>query len=487
MKKRHLLSIILSFGISGAFAQGVWTGQGMPVIYSLERTPANSGTGDNTLNSGSSVSAVGEPAGFLPFPAEGTARVLIGNGAKADLTASDATSKLVLTASSDLALPTKFSVYQVPSASAATSMFFSYTVPVSAATGVVNFIFGNTENNNSNIFNDNSSVSQYYDPANHTLFGAIRLDVYGGDYSAVSFRKPRVGPDPLSPPVFQEANAPSYFQKGLIQNVEFYFNNFTENQFYVRDEVTFTVLPQTFQFWVNGVRQKYIETAIDYFDFPSSKEIAQGLSVNSFAVVVGESSSNLLAATIGDFSIQSIPTATLPVTFTSFSGTKKGSGVQLNFTTSSETDNSHFDILRRTEETGFTKIGRVDTSKSKTYSFYDENPLSGTNYYQIVQVDQNGTTNAYNKIVNVTTDLKDKSLNIVSINNNLLKVAINVNNSSASSLTLTDLSGKIISSTKVNLDKGNNVKDVNLASLAKGIYVITLSSDKDKQSIKFAN
>lgn len=83
---------------------------------------------------------------------------------------------------------------------------------------------------------------------------------------------------------------------------------------------------------------------------------------------------------------------TLPVKLTSFHAYKeKGKGV-LRWSTTSGNDLSYFEIQRSEDGMNWTKIGEVfralNTSGEKDiiYSFTDENPSSGVNYYRLKQV-----------------------------------------------------------------------------------------------------
>ncbi len=84
----------------------------------------------------------------------------------------------------------------------------------------------------------------------------------------------------------------------------------------------------------------------------------------------------------------------LPIELTSFTGHKTLDGVELNWTTASERDNDYFTLLRCPDTESWEAIGNVDGAGNSTspinYSFVDEDPLSGINYYQLEQTDTNG-------------------------------------------------------------------------------------------------
>jgi hypothetical protein len=103
----------------------------------------------------------------------------------------------------------------------------------------------------------------------------------------------------------------------------------------------------------------------------------------------------------------------LPVELTSFVANVVNKAVQLNWTTATETNNYGFEIERATSvETRHSsslplewkKIGFVagsGTSNSpKSYSFTDNSPLVGKNYYRLKQIDIDGSIN-YSNVVEV--------------------------------------------------------------------------------------
>src|SRR5690606_12780757 len=85
---------------------------------------------------------------------------------------------------------------------------------------------------------------------------------------------------------------------------------------------------------------------------------------------------------------------TLPVNLISFTAKIEGQNVLLSWTTTTESNNKKFVIYRRGDDGAFVqigeKVGAGTSASSKTYSFYDKQPLNGNNYYQLVQVDMDG-------------------------------------------------------------------------------------------------
>jgi autotransporter-associated beta strand protein len=94
----------------------------------------------------------------------------------------------------------------------------------------------------------------------------------------------------------------------------------------------------------------------------------------------------------------------LPVKLINFKAVRKGNGVQLNWTTTSEINNDYFSIERETIEGHFDRIGTVkgagNTSVNRYYSFTDNNPIASTSkYYRIIQYDFDGKNEVFGPVL----------------------------------------------------------------------------------------
>lgn len=85
----------------------------------------------------------------------------------------------------------------------------------------------------------------------------------------------------------------------------------------------------------------------------------------------------------------------LPVEFTYFTATAQGSEVVLQWGTARESNNSHFVVEHGVDGADFRAVGQVagagDSDSPLDYSFTDNRPASGANYYRLRQVDFDGT------------------------------------------------------------------------------------------------
>jgi hypothetical protein len=90
----------------------------------------------------------------------------------------------------------------------------------------------------------------------------------------------------------------------------------------------------------------------------------------------------------------------LPVELISFNANVKNSSVKLNWETSSELNNTGFEIERKTANQYWTKIGFVQgngtTNTQHTYFYNDRLNNTGTYSYRLKQIDNNGNFKYHN-------------------------------------------------------------------------------------------
>ena len=87
--------------------------------------------------------------------------------------------------------------------------------------------------------------------------------------------------------------------------------------------------------------------------------------------------------------------STLPVKLLEFTAKPAGEKVLLQWKTATETNNDHFEIERSADgKSGWTSVASVKSKgnslQAQSYNTYDAQPLNGSNYYRLKQVDVDG-------------------------------------------------------------------------------------------------
>lgn len=160
--------------------------------------------------------------------------------------------------------------------------------------------------------------------------------------------------------------------------------------------------------------------------------------------------------------------APLPVKLLAFTASVKHTDVLLQWSTSSESNNKGFDVERSFDNKSFSKIGFVkgsgNSSSVKAYSHNDEAAFlsfSGTIYYRLKQVDNNGAFE-YSKTISVGKD-KQAALAVSAYPNPFaaeLHVQVDLENAAAVKVSITDMTGKLVSSGSYEAIKGTNLLDL---------------------------
>lgn len=178
---------------------------------------------------------------------------------------------------------------------------------------------------------------------------------------------------------------------------------------------------------------------------------------------------------------------TLPIQLTSFTGQVKDFGVRLNWTTSQESNNQYFELFRAGDDRNFTSIGRVNgavnSSVNKTYSFDDISPLSGTNYYQLKQVDLDGKSTSFTPIA-VKFGLAEDGFKLLSSSESSVVVSISSAVAKEGTISYIGLDGRVLYKQQVSLSSGVNSISIPVDQSTGRIGVINFTSGNEQKSLK---
>lgn len=179
---------------------------------------------------------------------------------------------------------------------------------------------------------------------------------------------------------------------------------------------------------------------------------------------------------------------TLPVKLTSFGGKVQMGGIGLRWTTTSESNSSHFDVSRSTDGHEFISIGKVLSAGNSTainnYSFTDKSPYACVNYYQLKQVDFNNNYEL-SPVIAVNHAFTGNTFNI-SDNGKVTNAFIHATENISGSVFISNTAGKKVFNKQFELIKGLNIISLDLSSLNAGIYLARLTTvNKKTVTVKF--
>jgi len=181
-----------------------------------------------------------------------------------------------------------------------------------------------------------------------------------------------------------------------------------------------------------------------------------------------------------------IEETTLPVTLISFTAKAEANYAKLQWQTASGQNNKGFTsdsyrIYRSGDDKQFVKIGDVpatDNSQPVTHnSFIDKQPLNGNNYYQLVQVDNDGTVTELGvKMLNFGLSTSDVRL---FPNPTIDRITVTFTSGKYHSLSLIGVDGKVLQAISLKPTQAEMVLDLSVYPL--GVYYIKLVGNNISQ------
>ncbi len=177
--------------------------------------------------------------------------------------------------------------------------------------------------------------------------------------------------------------------------------------------------------------------------------------------------------------IQQLRNVTLPVSLISFDVKGSTDAITIEWKTASEKNSSHFIIKRSGEDRVFVNLAEIQAqTESSTTSFYkyiDRSPLNGYNYYQLEQVDVDGTS-TLSKIIATAYNLKEREIYTYFSDQAVLNVIVNgLNQNDPIKVTIATISGQILTSKSIKISETNHYV-FNDLFLNSGIYILTIES-----------
>jgi hypothetical protein len=175
----------------------------------------------------------------------------------------------------------------------------------------------------------------------------------------------------------------------------------------------------------------------------------------------------------------------LPVTIINFRGERNGGINQLSWTTETEVNNAGFELERSADGRTFSKIGYVtskadngNSASTLNYSYNDEKPFAGSNYYRLKQVDRDGRFN-YSATILLQSKVTEIVLSSVYPNPATAELNLIIQSPGVEKLTviIADLTGKAVARRNITVVAGANKQSWNIQSLAAGTYVIKAICD----------
>ena len=173
---------------------------------------------------------------------------------------------------------------------------------------------------------------------------------------------------------------------------------------------------------------------------------------------------------------------TLPIELLRFTAAPVDAGVELEWETATEINNSHFEIQRSADGRQYQKIGEMagqgTTSEIIAYSFTDVAPLNGKSYYRLKQVDYNGAYE-YSHVEEVNRD-SDSALKLFP-NPVAAGSQFRVEGRQIRSVQVFNILGQLV--LEESYDRPQNRVFLSTDHLAQGMYITRINNTTEKRMI----
>jgi hypothetical protein len=223
-------------------------------------------------------------------------------------------------------------------------------------------------------------------------------------------------------------------------------------------------------------------------DFSDADVIASGqngITINSGSIVVSGISTSIIPINSTRFiTIGTVNSNTpLPVSLIAFNAVMEDqNSALLSWETSSELNNSHFELERRTLRSNFRLVSRVEgngtSNRTNNYSYVDSELQSGQHFYRLKQVDFDGKY-TYSNIRSIKVNEKlGNNLNYKIIPNPAYdRIQIQVEGDDIKEVTIVASDGKLLYR---NHELPKRTLEIDVSDLTSGVYYLTVNNNAKK-------
>lgn len=180
-------------------------------------------------------------------------------------------------------------------------------------------------------------------------------------------------------------------------------------------------------------------------------------------------------------SISSFSVTVFPVELSHFSVSLQGGNAILDWTTDTEINNDYFQIERAGSDLSFLPIGQIsgagNSSNRLDYQFIDENPLEGSNFYRLRQVDFNGAFEIFQ-----TVEISFEADGMLTFSSQYfpredqLRISISNPENTAYNMEILSLNGQQLFFQAGTPGLASENLQISLSHLSAGMYLIRLNS-----------
>ncbi|GAB1463819.1 hypothetical protein MASR2M52_18970 [Pedobacter sp.] len=208
-------------------------------------------------------------------------------------------------------------------------------------------------------------------------------------------------------------------------------------------------------------------------------------SANYVTLVPTKDAAGVAFATLS--MIEGAGATVLPVKLASFTAIANKQGfVNLAWATASEKDNSHFEVTRSVNGIDFERLddvkGNGTTATVNNYSYTDNSPAAGVNYYQLKQIDFDGKS-TLSKVVTAKVGLNQSNIKVLA-NKTSITVNYQALANGKASFTVYSVSGAKLATVQQNVNVGANQLSIPV-QLGNSLHLLKVVQGSESVSVKF--
>ncbi len=182
--------------------------------------------------------------------------------------------------------------------------------------------------------------------------------------------------------------------------------------------------------------------------------------------------------------------AVLPVTLVDFMATVMEQKVNLSWVVMDEKNFSHYEVECSANGADFSYLNTINATGQNTlrtnYNSWDNNPLKHKNYYRLKMVDLDGQY-TYSEVltINLAADRTEISNLYPNPAQDILNLSFVIAEDAAINIQMMDVSGKVLKTQTIHLNKGFKTIKLDVEHLAAGKYFISIPSLQEHSTYTF--
>ena len=162
----------------------------------------------------------------------------------------------------------------------------------------------------------------------------------------------------------------------------------------------------------------------------------------------------------------------------SFNATVNGRNVELQWQTATETNNNYFTVLRSYNGLDFYPIAQIqgagNSNEVLSYSYTDNMPYDGLNYYKLRQTDFDGTEDYSHTLV---IQAEHEIQYYIFYSKGTIHIQLPQDSKEEYEIIIHNIHGHLLRSELISTSKGGSYHTINVSGLPHKILLITLRSN----------